>query len=68
MSKTRVHTFVSKHWSGEPAAVWEKFFAWLEKRPNFEGEINVFQFNDYLEDGEKPGLCISIESEPKEVT
>jgi hypothetical protein len=68
MSKQRVYLHVLKHWSGEPTEVWKKFFAWLGERPNFEGTINVFQFNDYLEDGKKPGLCISIESEPKEVT
>ena len=58
---------VSKNWSGEPAEVWNKLFTWLKKRPDFQGKIEVFQYNDCMEDREKPSLSISIESETKEV-
>jgi hypothetical protein len=70
MSKQRVYLHVEKNWTGEPADVWKKFFAWLEKRPNFEGKIEVFQFpvDEYSVAGEQPSMSISIESEPNEVT
>jgi hypothetical protein len=68
MSKQRVFTHVSKHWSGKPSEVWKKFFAWMGKRPDFEGNIEVFQFLDYSMKGRPLKMVISLESEPKEVT
>jgi hypothetical protein len=60
---------VSKNWSGEPDEVWAKFFAWLEKRPCFEGKIEIFQFpvDEYSVEGDQPYMSISVESEPSEV-
>jgi hypothetical protein len=60
---------VSKNWSGEPDEVWPKFFAWLEKRPCFEGKIEIFQFpvDEYSVEGDQPYMSISVESEPSEV-
>ena len=69
MSKKRVYMHVEKHWTGEPAEVWPKFFAWMEKRPNFEGEISVSQWrlDDFSVKGEKTTMSIGIETESKEV-
>ena len=69
MSKQRVYLHVSKHWTGEPDEVWPKFFAWMSKRPHFEGKISVFQFpvDEYSVEGEQPSMSISVESDPKEV-
>ena len=69
MSKQRVYMHVTKNWTGEPDEVWPKFFAWLSKRPFFEGNISVFQFpvDEYSVEGEQPSMSISIESESTEV-
>lgn len=66
MSKTRVYTHVSKSWSGEPAEVWAKFFAWMGERPDFEGDIRVLHYSEYSKEGRTPSVLISVKSEPKE--